>query len=218
MPHPRPALLAALLLAAAPPSLRAQIDDDGPAPRNLLSVGFTAGRSSGALREAVGDGVGGSFRSVRRLDRRGLLGLRVEGGALLHDHRSTAVDGAPGAETSTSNTFVFAGVGPQVQASGGPVRPYAHAFAGIHYLWTRTDQRGPGADDREVEITATHEDDAWAWGGGAGVYVPVRRGTMLDAGVTWRDGGEAVYLVHATGPVRGKTDLLVAHLGVTLEL
>jgi hypothetical protein len=218
MPYLRPVLLAALFLAAAPLSLRAQIDDDAGRPRNLLSVGLTAGRSSGALREHVGDGLGGSFRSVRRLDRRGLLGLRMEGGALLHDHQSTTVDGTPGAEMSTSNTFVFAGVGPQVQVPDGPVRPYAHAFAGLHYLWTRTDQRGPGADDREVEITATYEDDAWAWGGGAGAYVPVRRGTMLDLGVTWRAGGEAVYLVHATGPIRGKTDLLVAHLGVTLEL
>jgi hypothetical protein len=211
--------LAALLLSAVPAALTAQgLDGDGGPPRTLLSVGFTAGRGGGTLDRHVGDGYGGSFRSVRRLDRRGVLGLRMEGGALLQDRRSDSVPGSPGAEVHTSNTLVFAGAGPQVQLPRGPVRPYAHAFAGLHYLFTRYGTRGPDQQGETVALEESFEDGAWAWGGGAGVYVPVRRGVMLDAGVTWREGGEATYLIQDNGPVRGETDLRLVHLGVTIGL
>jgi hypothetical protein len=218
MPRIRSAVLAALL-AAFPASLPAQgLDGDAGPSRTLLSVGFTAGRGGGALGRQVGDGMGGSFRSVRRLDGRGVVGLRIEGGALLQDRRSDSIPGSSGAEVHTSNTLVFAGIGPQVQLPRGPVRPYAHAFAGLHYLFTRYGVRGPSQQGGTVALEEAYEDGAWAWGGGAGVYVPLRRGVMLDAGVTWREGGEAGYLIQDYGPVRGETDLRVAHLGVTIGL
>lgn len=212
MPRIRTVLILALL--AAPFALRAQQPvSDRAAPLDLLSVGLAASSADGPL----GDQLGGSFRSVRRIDTRGLLGLRVEGGVLLHGGENFSVPGT-GGEMRLTNTMVFAGVGPQAQLPRGPVRPYAHAFAGLHYLFTRADQGGPDGDGREVEITTTYEDYAWAFGGGGGVYVPVRRGTMLDAGLTWRDGGEVTFSSFEAGFGRTETDLLVAHLGITIEM
>lgn len=214
MTHARSALLA-LLLAAAPATLPAQAGLDAEAaPRNLLSVGLAGSRGGGAL----GDQLGGSFRSVRRLEPLGRLGLRVEGGVLLDGREHVDLPGSAGGELRLRNTLVFAGVGPQVQLPRGPVRPYAHAFGGFHYLFTRADIRGPDADGEAVEITSTYEDFAWAYGAGGGVYVPLKRGLMLDAGFTWREGGEVMYTSFENAPMHTETDLTVAHLGITVEL
>lgn len=165
----------------------------------------------------LGDHLGGSVRVLRRLDGDGWLRLRVETGVLLHGRESFSVPNSDG-EMRLTNTMAFVGVGPQIQLPHGPVRPYAHALAGGNYLFTRADNPGPDAGSDPVEITTTYETGTWAWGGGAGAYVPVARGVLIDAGITWREGGEVTFSSFETGFGRTETDLRVAHLAVTFEL
>jgi hypothetical protein len=218
--HALPVLAAlALFPAPAPAQEPGRI---GTVQRNYLSIDAFAGRPAGEFRQTLGDGYGMGFRSLRRLNRDGWLALRIEGGFLLQDMRSDPVPSARDLRLSTSNTMLFAGVGPQVGLPRGPVQPYAHAFAGVNYLVTEAAFNGPGG-----EILITHEDNAWALGGGAGLYVPVRRGrspVSLDLGATWRLGGKATLMkqtlvpgtdgMPAHQPITGRTDLLMVHLGL----
>ena len=207
----RHALLAAVLMAA-PAGAQAQLDDEA-APLDLLSLGLAASRTDGML----GDHLGASVRVLRRLDDTGWLRLRVEAGVLLHGRESFSVPNSD-SEMRLTNTLAFAGVGPQVQLPRGPVRPYIQAFAGMHYLFTRADNVGQEEGNDPVEITTTYETGTWSWGGGAGVYVPVSRGVLIDAGLTWREGGEVNFSSFESGFGQTETDLRVAHLAVTFEL
>lgn len=215
-------VLAAAMLAAVPAAAQ-------EVPRSAVSVGPVAGRPAAEFRDRMGDGYGLGLRSLQRLDARGWLALRIEGGFLLQERQR---DEIPTSETgslelATSNTLVFAGIGPQVGLPRGPVRPYAHAFAGMHYLVTEAAYEGRTREGESFEVVSNFEDQAFAYGGGAGVYVPLRAGRSplsLDAGVTWRAGGRATYLQqgpYADGapahePVSGRTDRVMVHLGVAL--
>ena len=225
------ALLALAALAVLAPPAAAQPGRAHEAPRSFLSVGAAAGRPDEEFRDRMGDGYGAGFRSLRRLDRRGWLALRVEGGVLLQERRRDAVPTTdPGTlDLATSNTLVFAGVGPQVGLPRGRVQPYAHLFAGVHYLVTEAAFEGRTDAGEKFEVVSSHEDGTWAYGAGAGVYVPLRAGRSalsLDLGATYRMGGRATYLQQgvypgpgggpAHEPVTGRTDLLMLHLGVAL--
>ncbi len=232
----RSRLLLALAAVAALSSLSAPAAAQEPgrvgdAQHNYLSVGAAAGRPGPEFRATMGDGYGLGFRSLRRLDRHGWLALRIEGGFLLQERRRDAVPTIEQGtlDLATSNTLLFAGVGPQVGLPRGPVQPYAHVFAGVHYLLSEAGYDGRTTGGAPVEVLITHEDGALAFGGGAGVYVPIRRGRSpisLDLGATYRLGGEATYMEQALipgtdrmpahRPVTGRTDLLMVHLGIAV--
>lgn len=220
--------LAVLLLLALSTPAAAQPRRTGVASTEL-SVGAVGARPSGPFREAMGDGYGVGMRSVQRLYALPWLGLRIEGGLVLQEMRRDSLP-SPGGTSQrvdmvSSNTMFFAGVGPQVGMTHGPVRPYAHAFAGVHYLVSDAAFEGRAGSSRMEFGGRQFEDAAWAYGGGAGVYVPVRRALSVDLGATWRYGGEATFLTDQirqvsgdllTGElVHGRTDMLVVHLGIT---
>ncbi|HEX6371783.1 MAG TPA: hypothetical protein VF006_22870 [Longimicrobium sp.] len=220
-------LCALLLLALAAPAAAQRRS----AVSTEVSVGAVAARPGGEFRRTMGDGYGASLRSVQRLHALPWLALRMEGGLLLQDLRRDSVPGSAGesqrVDQVTSNTLLFVGVGPQVGVTRGPVRPYAHAFAGAHYLVTDAAYEGYVGGGRLEYGGRSFEDAAWSWGGGAGVYVPLgrgRRAVALDLGATYRFGGEATFLtdeIVTIGPnvlagemVSGRTDMLVVQLGV----
>lgn len=216
-----------LLMAAAP----AHGQRRGVASTEI-SVGAVGARPGGEFRETMGDGYGVALRSVQWLNALPWLGLRLDGGLLLQDMEReglpTSGEGSDDVDLVTSNTLLFLGMGPQVGMTHGAVRPYAHAFGGVHYLVTDAAYQS-NVGDRPLEFGGTSfEDMAWAFGGGAGVTVPLgrgRRAAALDLGATYRFGGEATFVrgaVIAVGPntvagdlVEGRTDMLVVHLGLT---
>ena len=71
-----------------------------------------------------------------------------------------------------------------------------------------------------------------AYGGGAGLYIPVRRGhspISIDAGLAYRRNGRADYLLEGgiednpdgsitLDPIRSDTDLLTFHIGVSVGI
>ena len=229
---------AALLLAAAP----ARAQDDIYEPVSHPTGGYFGGglffaRPQGEFADFVEQGWGGGIHYIHRLDREGLVAVRVDASILNYGHErqqvllSPTVGGRILVDLTTDNNIAFVGIGPQIGAPSGVLRPYVNGFVGFSYIFTSSSLRGiDGGDD--FASTTNFDDGSFAYGGGAGLYVPVRRGRSpisIDAGVTYRRNGEAEYLREGDivdnpdgsitlHPVRSETDLLTFHLGVSVGI
>lgn len=233
-----PLVLLALGMAATP-ALGQPYDPGSPKQPTPFYVGgsFTYARTQGEFSEFVKDGFGGSAHGIVRLDRDGLLGMRLDLGALTYGHETQRVPLSPTiggrilVDVETSNNIGFVGIGPQIGVPNGALRPYAHGFAGVSYLFTESSLEGTRND--EEFASTTHFDDAtFAWGGGAGLYIPLRRGVSpisIDLGLRYVNGGQARYLREGDiedlpdnrlrlNPSESDTDLMSFHIGVSVGL
>ena len=235
-------LVAAALLLAAAPAAHAQDDDDIYAPVNEPTGGFAGGslffaRPQGEFGDYVDRGWGGGIHYLHRLSRDGQLALRVDGSFLNYGHErqrvllSPTVGGRISVDLTTTNNIGFLGVGPQVGVPSGVVRPYVNGFVGVSYIFTSSSLNGVD-DANDFARTTNYDDAAFSYGGGAGLYIPLRRGPSpisIDAGLAYRANGEVEYLRegdivdHPDGsitllPVRSRTDLLTFHLGVSIGI
>jgi len=249
----RPSILALLIAAvlAFPASADAQhcrrdCDDDHHdreewGPRRPTG-GYLGGRlefakPQGEFGDFVESGFGGNIHYIHRLDRDGLIGVRFDAEGVTYGYErqrvllSPTVGGRILAELVTTNNVAFLGLGPQIGTPNGTLRPYAHGFAGVSYLFTSSSLEG--SESGEPFASTTNFDDVtFAYGGGAGLYIPLRRGTApisLDLGATYRNAGRAEYLREGDivdnpdgsitlFPTRSDTDMLTFHLGVTVGL
>ncbi len=96
-------------------------------------------------------------------------------------------------DLSIDNWLLNVGIGPQVMARSGPVRPYAYALAGFGYFATET-SFGYGYDYYGDSSTTNYDDWTFAWSAGAGLLVPVSRSLAIDLGVQYVGNGTVRYL------------------------
>lgn len=238
-------LIAAALLVAAVSPLRAQDDDDDDvyAPVDHPTGGYFGGqlmfaRPQGEFRDFVDQGWGGGVHYIHRLDRDGLLAVRVDASFLNYGHErfrvplSSTIGGRIAVDVTTNNNIAFVGVGPQIGAPSGTLRPYVNGFVGVSYIFTESSVEGSRNDYEPFASSTNYDDATFAYGGGAGLYIPVRRGNSpisIDAGLTYRRNGRADYLLEGgiednpdgsitLHPVRSDTDLLTFHLGVSIGI
>ena len=231
-------LAAALLLPAAAAAQDCDCDDErGP---RRPSRGYVGGRlefaqPQGEFGDRVDQGIGGNLHYIHALDRDGILAVRLDAEAITYGYErqrvilSPTVGGRILADLVTTNNIAFLGVGPQIGAPNGRLRPYAHGFAGVSYLFTTSSLEG-SASGEPFASTTNFDDVTFAYGGGAGLYIPLRRGVApisLDLGATYRNAGQAEYLREGDitdnpdgtvtlRPVRSDTDMLTFHVGVTV--
>jgi hypothetical protein len=251
-PHEDPMRWRTLLLAVAAAALisrpgLAQDDDDydpdyddysrWSLPRSYLGGEFTFAAPQGEFSDFVDQGWGGGMHYLVRLDPDGWVGLRVDASLLNYGHErervllSNTVGGRIQLDLTTDNNIAFFGVGPQIGLPTGALRPYVNGFAGVSYIYTESSVGGTSSG--ETFASTTNFDDAsFAYGGGAGLYVPLghgRRPVSLDMGVAYRHNGTAEYLRHGDivdnedgtvtlFPVRSETNLLTFPLGVSVAL
>ncbi len=232
-------LLAAALVAAADLAAQRRHHSDFPRePSGVFAGGsFAYARPQGEFRDFVEQGFGGGGHFIWQPGRRGPLGLRVDGSFLVYGSEtqqvplSPTVGGRITVDLNTTNNIGFLGVGPQVGLPDGRLRPYVGGFVGVAYLFTESSLTGAD-DEYEFARTNNYDDATLSWGGRAGLYVPVHRGSTpvsLDLGATWLNNGEAEYLRegdivdHPDGsisftPSRSDTDLLTFHVGVSVGI
>ncbi len=204
--------------------------------------GYLGGRlelakPQGEFGDFVESGFGGNVHYIHRLDRDGLIGLRVDGEAITYGYErqrvllSPTVGGRILADLVTTNNVAFLGAGPHFGTPNGTLRPYAHGFVGVSYLFTSSSLEGSSSGE-PFASTTNFDDVTFAYGGGAGLYVPLRRGPApisLDLGATYRNAGRAEYLREgdiidnddgsiSVFPTRSDTDMLTFHIGVTVGL
>ncbi|HEX2960305.1 MAG TPA: hypothetical protein VHO43_00845 [Ignavibacteriales bacterium] len=129
----------------------------------------------------------------------------------------------------------------QIMPPAGNVRPYIEGLWGGSYLYTQTQINSSGNFDKEVASSTNFDDWAWSYGGGGGLMIKVHEmenndeetnspwkvtGIWIDLKARYMLGSEAEYLKEGSmrieqgkvlfTPSRSKTDLITAHLGVTV--
>lgn len=185
-------LLAGTLLAASTGT--AQPVPDRPSGW-LGGGGLLVGIPVGDFADATDEGVG-VVGHVVFTPGGGPFGVRLQVGGLVYGSREVGVP-VPGTgglvvdTLSTDNWLMNAGIGPQVVARSGAVRPYAYALAGVGYFATESSF----GDSRYWSSSTTNFDDTtFAWAAGAGLLFRLSREVALDVGVQYVGNGEVRYL------------------------
>lgn len=187
----------------------------------------------GAFADQIDRGWGAGLAVDLPVAMRGALALRLDAMGFQYGKEEEDVVITPGTRRvtgrlSTTNNLGFVTLGPELRATSGFVRPYAHAFAGVGYMWTQSDLRG--TDDSEpFARTVNHEDATFAWGGGAGLTVPLYSGSSttvaLDLGARFADLGRPSYVTEGgvrdepsgdvtVTPVQTRVQVAGLHVGV----
>jgi hypothetical protein len=232
-----------LLLALAAPAAAQECDCYDPWPEDLRPTGGYAGgalalaSTRGEFSQYVDGGIGADFHYLHRLDRDGWLAVRVEAGGLIYGYESqrvplsSTIGGRIGVDLNTSNNIAFIGVGPQIGLPDGRLMPYVNGYAGYSFIWTSSSVHGTW-DYGTIAETTNFSDATFSYGGGGGVYVPLRGGPApisLDLGVRYQNNGRAQYLLEGgirdnpdgsitLFPVQSDTDLLTFRVGVSVGI
>jgi hypothetical protein len=231
--------LATLTLATVTPAA-AQYDPYGyeqqpRVPRAQLGGHAFVAQPVGEFKSYVNNGFGGGAHLLLRVDRRGFLALRADGGFVVYGHETKRVS-LPNAgriefDLTTSNNILTYSIGPQLMVPTGPIRPYVNAFAGGAYFFTES---SIGGSDNGSEFASTRNfgDNVPSYGYGGGVFVPltVRNAYIgLDLGARFIRNGFTRYLReggitdlsgggYTISPIESETNLVLYHAGVRVGL
>jgi len=211
----------------------------GGEPRLQGGLSLSLGQPRGAFRDYVDAGIGVGGHALYRLDRQGAFAIRVDGGFLNYGRETLRLPlsdrpggGRVGLDVTTTNDVAWLGVGPQLMAPRGLVRPYVNGTVGVSYFATMSSVSG--RDDLNASFAHdTNLDDAhFSWSGGAGLLVPVWRSTrslvFMDLGAQYHDNGRNVRYLRQGGirdlpdgglqldVIRSRADLITWHLGVSV--
>jgi hypothetical protein len=229
-------MLGAALAAASP--VHAQL---GAAPAERKPRLVTGGGSVmyaqpvGDFSDNINGGGGAEGHLLLRLNRNGALALRLDGGFLVYGNErkrvrlSNTVGDRIQVDLNTSNNIALLGIGPQITAPSGAVRPYVNGSVGLAYFFTQSSV--DGISENEQLFRTTNKDDVtFAYTGGAGIYIPLavsRSVVSLDIGARYHNNGTPEYLrkgdiqdnpdgsVTLT-PVKSRADFVSYHLGVSV--
>ena len=236
---PLGALLPAAALAQDGP---VPVQSLGPAtahgePRFMGGASLSVGQPRGEFHQYVDNGFGVAGHGLMRIGGQGALALRLDGGFLQYGREtqrvplSSTVGGRIQVDLTTSNNIFWLGVGPQLMAPRGPLRPYVNGTAGFSYFSTTSSVEGV---DSEYEFARDENfgDAVFSWGGGAGILVPVHRSAkslvMIDVGARYHDNGRNVRYLREGGirdlpngqieldVIRSRADLVTWHVGVSI--
>jgi hypothetical protein len=231
-----------LLLAISAPSapISAQeFDLDGRrAPRLLAGGTLLMGEPQSEFRDnGVPRSWGASGNLVALVDRRGIFGIRLEGGGMIYGHEtkrvplSSTIGDRIMVDVSTVNSILFAGLGPQLMFPAGSLRPYASATVGIAYFTTQSAVDGADGDNDFARDT-NYDDLNVSYRGIGGLYIPIYRGrstVSLDLSAQYHSNGVVSYLKEGGirdnpdgsitfSPMNSRADLVSFHLGVSVGL
>ncbi len=228
--------ISTLLAVAVPLAAQEAIaDSTSPAvPRWHFGIAADLGRPVGAFKKQVDNGGGAQGHLRLRLDRDGVVSLRLQGGWLNYGHESqrTCVGATPGCRVNvsltTANGIFTVGVGPELSFALGPLRAYGHALVGMSRFATLSGLGGGILPDF-VAADENFGDGGFAWSGGGGIQVPLGRRTAIDLGVAYQGHGRRDYLTpggvtdNADGSLsfdvkRSRASLFAVRLGFSRSL
>lgn len=163
------------------------------------------------------------------------LGFMVYGSETRRQPFSTTIPNVF-VDVNTSNNFFLAHLIVRGQPNQGTIRPYIQGMVGMNYLFTRTKIENSGNGGEEIASSDDLSDEAFSYGGGAGLMFLVwtqEEGdnglgeVLIDVGARYVLGKEAQYLKEGSIAYRNgrvvydvsnsKTDLLELQLGVAFR-
>lgn len=229
-----PALLFLATPLAAQESTPAADTSRQAAPRWHLGVSADIGRPVGAFKKQVDNAAGLQGHLRLRLDDRGLVSLRLQGGWLNYGHQSerTCLAATSGCRVnvslSTANGIFTLGIGPELSFPLGKARAYGHGLVGMSRFATLSGLGGGLLPDF-VAADENFGDGGFVWSGGVGIELPVGRRTALDLGVAYQGHGRREYLLEGgitdnpDGSIsfdvrRSNANLFAIRLGLTTSL
>jgi len=203
-------ILRALVLASLslPVTAGAQVfsvgkEEQETGPRRSPATGGLAlvyGRPTGDFGDFVKQGFGIDGNAHYKIDRRGIFSIGAEGGFLTYGRESkrvplsSTIGGLILVDVTTSNNIFWLGLGPQLTAPSGPLRPYVSGTAGFSYFFTESSVEG-SRNDIEFAKTTNFDDATFAWTGAAGFLIPFgNSGAALDIGARYHGNGNVRYL------------------------
>jgi len=241
MPAPfRCAAAALIAFAISVESLPAQIAQQNTlAPEQItrfsaaLNLQFTEPKEE--FRENVGNGFGGGGFIRYNVDRAGVFSLRLDLSAASYGSEkkrvplSSTVGGRILVDVVTTNSIFAFGLGAQLTAPSGSVRPYANVgFSGLDFS-TTTSVSGSNSSDEPFASTTNYSDGTAAWVFGSGLYIPVSRRVNIELGARYHRGGQASYLREGSiqdnpdgsvtiTPLQSRTPFMQYLLGASFQL
>jgi hypothetical protein len=181
----------------------------------------------------VGRGYGFDVNGMYRLDYKGYLNIRIDGGALQYgrEHKDASFFGVTGRvalDLLTTNNIAWGAIGPQIMIPDGPFRPYANAaiaYTDFSTSSTLSDPNGQG----ELASNQNAHDGSHAWIFGSGLLIPFGSSGAINFGGRYYYGGRATYLTKGDitdnpdgtitlNPRQSKTDMVLWQLGVSFVI
>ncbi|MFV1988947.1 MAG: hypothetical protein ACC682_16875 [Gemmatimonadota bacterium] len=197
-----------------------------------IGGGFGMVVPQGEFGRFVGNGYGASFNVVTALEPSNTFALRFDGGFANYGTERYTLGGfgfgPVGPNIRTTNNIATFGVGPQLQLSRGPIRPYINGFVGMGYFWTQS-----SANDgwRDFARTLNYDDWAFGYGGGGGIAVQLGAGSnlLLTFDAQYRRHDNVQYLRPGSivddgfggvfiNPIISNADFLTFQMGMTIGL
>jgi hypothetical protein len=189
---------------------------------------FAISQPKGEFANNVPTGYGFAANGQFKLDPKGWLSLRADGGSVRYGHEQIPLGFFNGIELNlnTDNSIEFGAIGLQFQFPDGWLRPYANAsYAGLHL---KTESCVSNPDNLvQDQCHSNHGDWAAARVFGGGVVIPFGKSlAALNIGARYHYGAKATYLRQGdiidnpdgtvTLNVRSsKTDLVLWQIGVS---
>jgi hypothetical protein len=205
---PRTFALAAIASAPllAPTEARAQLlstqPETLPPARHWVGGDFAVAQPQGEFGDVIGTGYGAAANYMYLVDRRGILGLRVDGSFLNYGNERQRIcfnytTCRVQLDVTTSNNIAAFGVGPQLMMPSGAIRPYVAGSVGLSYFFTQSSVDGTDDSNGSFASTNNYDDTGFAWTGMAGLLIPESSGRVpvsIDLAARYHGNGQRSYL------------------------
>ena len=234
--HARSAIILAALLLPAPQPARAQA-------RYSAGLAVIVGQPLGEFGDNVSNGVGLDGMGTIGLDSRGIFSLRAQLGWLQYSRKTESFLLSTGfgfleLESETKSGVFTLGIGPQLMAPAGAVRPYVAGTIGFSRFSTTTAINIPArssdtGQQETLDDQTVSSDFLVSFTGAAGIafHLPAfgRTGAMVDLGARYHHNGLAKYVssdgVQYNGTVTptvvattSEADFIVYRIGVIVPI
>jgi hypothetical protein len=209
----------------------AGLDAQHVGPGGFVGLSFVAANPVGEMGTLVDNGFGMEVSGGAPMAAGGHLRARVDLGVIIYGMEQTFYCDFTcrfGSDVTTTNSILYASVGPEIVLARGDIEPYVHAGAGLSFFVTSSHMDdyagyGPNLD------TTNYSDTVFGWRYGGGLRMRAGGRAFIDVGVEKVDNQVANYLTQGDVvdqpdgsvllyPNRSDADLMSFRVGVIFAL
>jgi hypothetical protein len=227
----------AQIVTRRPREERTQNEDWSTPPSTWVGGSLTFASPQGEFKNYVDGAVGLNGHLIHQFGD-GIVAFRADVGYLIYGsatRRQSLGQGAFGLvamDVTTSNNILNGGLGLQLMAPTGSIRPYVNGNLGFSYFFTESSIAGSNYDNEPFASSNNYDDGGFSTNWGGGLYVPLKMGiknpVILDIGFASHRNSdmryltkESIYIADANStpvitPVRSAANFVTFKLGVSV--